>query len=195
LKQIRMLRALPRSKARSAAIGLAEFEGTVRATSADGFMSKSLSETAQPFYLEDETGRILVDPKGATVRPRSVSGMSLHVNEIEGGIREGDRVYVMDNVQPRADAPCGALGADALVVRPLRQTLVSSTLARMLLSKGDAVTDRDTPNIFIADKGAEHDVVMRLRMALWDFCVIGAVYLAASLWLVQAAWPWLSPPG
>ena len=29
------------------------------------------------------------------------------------------------------------------------------------------------------------------HMALWDFGVLSAAYLAASLWLVQAAWPWL----
>ncbi len=193
LKQIRQVRALPRSKARSAAIGLAEFEGTIRATSADGHVSKSLSEAVQPFHLEDETGRILVDPRGATVRLRSGSGVALQANEIEEGLRDGDHVYVIGNVQLRDDAPPGGADSDSLVVRPLGQALVSSPVARLLFSKGEAMADRDAPNIFIVDKGHEHDVALRLRMALWDFCAIGAVYLPASLWLVQAAWPWLSP--
>ena len=193
LKQIRQVRSLPRSKARSAAIGLAEFEGTVRATTADGSVSKSITEPALPFHLEDESGRILVDPRGAKVRLRQASGQSLSLNEIEEGIRDGDHVYVIGNVQLRADAPPGALGPDALVVRPLEQSLVSSPVARLLFPKGDGVADRDAPNIFIVDRGAEHDVIARLRLTLWDFCAIGTVYVAASLWLVQAAWPWLSP--
>ena len=192
LKQIRLVRALPRSKARSAAIGLAEFEGTIRAASPDGYVSKSPSDAVQPFHLEDETGRILVDPRGATVRLPSGSGAALQANEIEGGLRHGDHVYVIGNVQCRDDAPPGAADSGSLVVRPLGQALVSSPVARMLFAKGDAMTDRDTPNIFIVDKGHEHDVTLRLRTTLWDFCAIGAIYLASSLWLVQAAWPWLA---
>ncbi len=193
LKQIRQVRALPRSKARSAAIGLAEFEGVARATEPDGHVSKSGQEKARPFHLEDETGRILVDPRNAVVRPRSASGTSLALNEIEAGIRDGDRVYVIGNVQRRDDRSPGEPDPDRLVVRPLGQTLVTSPVGRLLFSKGNAVADRDAPNIFIVDKGSEHDVGLRLRMALWDFCVIAAVSLGASLWLVQAAWPWLSP--
>lgn len=193
LKQIRQVRTLPRSKTRSAAIGLAEFEGTARATSADGYVSKSLSEAAQPFHLEDETGRILVDPRGATVRPRSGSGASLQVNEIEEGIRDGDRVYVIGNVQNREAYSPDALDADRLVVRPLGQSLVSSPIGRLIFPDRHQVADRDAPNIFIVDKGHEHGVALRLRMALWDFCAMGAIYLAASLWLVHAAWPWLTP--
>jgi len=31
----------------------------------------------------------------------------------------------------------------------------------------------------------------RSTKPLWDLGVLSAAYLAASLWLVQAAWPWL----
>ncbi len=192
VKQIRQVRALPRSKARSAAIGLAEFEGIARTADADPAVSKMDTGKARPFYLEDETGRIRVDPRDAAVRPPTTSGMSLQPNEIEAGIRDGDRVYVIGNVQRRDDAPPGAPDSEHLVVRPLGLALVSSPVGRLLFSKNNAVADRDAPNVFIVDKGGEHDVALRLRMALWDFCAIVAAYLAASFWLVQAAWPWLS---
>jgi hypothetical protein len=55
----------------------------------------------------------------------------------------------------------------------------------------NGLADRQTPNIFIVDKGRERDVTLRLRTKLWDFCAVSAVCLAASLWLVRAAWPWL----
>ena len=159
LKQIRQVKTLPRSKTRSAAIGLAEFEGTVRPMSEDGYVSQLVSRPAQPFHLEDETGRILVDPRGATVRPRTTSGLSLQINEIEEGLRDGDRVYVIGNVQRRDNVPAGAPEAETLVVRPLEQTLVRSPIMQLLISGKTVVADRDAPNIFIVDKGREHDVI------------------------------------
>ena len=185
LKQIRQVRTLPRSMARSAAIGLSEFEGTARAEGGDSLISPEREGSATAFYLEDETGRIRVEPQEAAVRAPSVSSRSLELNEVEGGIRDGDRVYVIGFAQPRAS------DSNELVVRPLRQRLVSSPIGRLLLPAKRQMVDRDTPNIFIVEKGSEHNVILRLRMALWDFCVFAAAYLVASLWLVQAAWPWL----
>lgn len=185
LKQIRQVRALPRSKARSAAIGLSEFEGTARAEGDNTVISPEREGSAAAFYLEDESGRIRLEPQEAAVRAPSLSGAALQLNEIEGGIRDGDGVYVIGFAQPRAP------DSTELVVRPLRQRLVSSPIARLLLPAKRQMVDRDTPNIFIVEKGREHNVIVRLRMALWDFCVFAGAYLAASLWLVQAAWPWL----
>lgn len=85
-----------------------------------------------------------------------------------------------------------ALGSDRLVIRPLKQTLVSSPIGRLLFPERHQPVDRDAPNIFIVDKGREHDVIARLRLALLDFCVFSVLYLGTSLWLVQAAWPWLA---
>lgn len=186
LKQMRLIRALPRSRVRSAAAGLAEFEGIARRVS---YAPRDGQPEMQPFWLEDETGQILVDPRGVVVRPWGASGAALQVNEVENGIREGDRVYVIGHVQPRLDEPAQTSWREGLVVRPLRQSLVTSPVAALFLDEG--LADRQTPNIFIVDKGRERDVTLRLRTTLWDFCVVGAVYLAASLWLVQAAWQWL----
>jgi len=191
LKQIRQVAALPRSKARSAAIGLAEFEGVARLLPTRGVPPKA--GEMQPFLLEDETGHILVDPRGVILRQRTLSGVSLQLNEVEEGIREGDRVYVMGNVQRRNPESAEDPGSDRLVVRPLRQSLVSSPVGRLLFPQRSQMADRVAANIFIVDKGRELKVLLRLRMALWDFCFVSAVYLAASFWLVQAAWPWLTP--
>lgn len=188
LKQMRLVRALPRSRIRSAAAGLAEFEGIARRVS---YAPRDGQPEMQPFYLEDETGRIFVDPRGVMVRPWGASGAALQANEVEDGIRDGDRVYVIGHVQPRLDGPAEAPRREGLVVRPLRQSLVASPVAKLFLGKAEGLADRQTPNIFIVDKGRERDVTLRLRTTLWDFCVVGAVYLAASLWLVQAAWQWL----
>ena len=188
LKQLRLVRALPRSRARSAAVGLAEFEGTARRVT---YASRDGQPEMQPFDLEDETGQILVDPRGVVVRAWGASGAALQANEVEEGIRDGDRVYVIGHVQPRLDGPAQAPWREGLVVRPLRQSLVASPVAKLFLGEAAVLADRQTPNIFIVDKGRERDVTLRLRTTLWDFCVVSAIYLAASLWLVQAAWPWL----
>jgi hypothetical protein len=191
LKQIRQVLALPRSRARSAAIGLAEFEGIARALGDDTGITRTGTRTAAPLYLEDETGRILVDPGEAAVRPRSLSGASTTLNEIEEGISDGDRVYVIGNVQPREDAPPGALDSERLVIRPLRQRHADSPLARLLFMERSRPADRDAPNIFIVDRGSERNVTRRLRFVIWDYVVYIVVYLGASLWLTQAVWPWL----
>ena len=188
LKQMRMVRALPRSRVRSAAAGLAEFEGIARRVS---YAKRDGQPEMQPFYLEDETGRIRVDPRGVMVRPWGASGAALQANEVEDGIRDGDRVYVIGHVQPLLDEPAQAPRREGLVVRPLRQSLVASPVARLFLGKAEGLADRQTPNLFIVDKGRERDITLRLRTTLWDFCVVSAVYLAASLWLVHAAWKWL----
>lgn len=193
LKQIRQVRALPRSKARSAAIGLAEFEGIARAAGGRREITPSRKETAAPFHLDDGSGRILVDPREAAVRERSLAGASLTLNEIEEGIRDGDRVYVIGNVQWRDDAPADALESERLVVRPLRQRAVDSPIARLLYVERKRPGDREAPNIFIVDKGRERDVTRRLRLVLWDYCVYIVVYLGASFWLTLAAWPLLPP--
>lgn len=193
LKQIRQVRALPRSKARSAAIGLAEFEGIARAGGGRREITPSRRKTAAPFHLDDGSGRILVDPREAAVRERSLAGESLALNEVEEGIRDGDRVYVIGNVQPREDAAPNALESERLVVRPLRQRAVDSPIARLLYVERKQPGDREAPNIFIVDKGREHNVTQRLRFVLWDYCVYIAVYMGASFWLVQAAWPLLPP--
>ena len=188
LKQMRLIRALPRSPVRSAAVGLVEIEGIARRVS---YSSRDGQTEMQPFYVEDDTGRIRVDPRGAMVRPWGASGFALQVNEVEDGIREGDRVYVIGNAQPQLDEPSETPWRGGLVVRPLRQSLVPSPIARLLFAAPEGLADRQTPNIFIVDKGRERDVTLRLRTTLADFCVVGAVYIGASLWLVQAAWPWL----
>jgi hypothetical protein len=189
LKQMRLVRALPRSRIRSAAAGLAEFEGIARRVS---YGSRDGRPEMQPFYLEDDTGRIRVDPRGVVVRPLGASGFALQVNEVADGIRDGDRVYVIGHAQPLLDEPAEAPWREGLVVRPLRQSLVSSPVAQLLLGRPGGLADRQTPNIFFVDKGRERDVTLRLRTTLWDFCIVSAVYLAASLWLVQAAWQWLA---
>lgn len=64
LKQIRLVRALPRSKARSAAIGVSELEGTARAEGGDSMISPQREGRAAAFYLEDDSGRIRVEAAG-----------------------------------------------------------------------------------------------------------------------------------
>jgi hypothetical protein len=191
LKQLRLVRALPRSKARSAAMGLAEFQGRARMVTYGPRERSSQEMELQPFRLEDETGWILVDPRGVAVRPWGVHGLALHVNEVAPRVREGDPVYVIGSVQPRLDGPAEAPWRDAPVVRPLGQALASSPVMQLLFTRIKAVADRQSPNLFIVDKGPESDVVVRIRMALWDFCAISVIYAAASLWLVAMAWPWL----
>jgi len=154
--QAQQVTNLATSKARSAAIGLSEFVGKARAYPAAGglptnpcifnfsYQIFSHSETwssgrmVGKFYLEDDTGKILVDPGNADLQVQVpfftflfyILGrrpyLAALTRRVEKGywpsrsysLFDGDPIYLIGHVAERADAPPDALGPDRLVVRP-----------------------------------------------------------------------------
>jgi hypothetical protein len=85
----------------------------------------------QPFYLEDDTGCILIDPRESRFRTRWMTSFGGRITETVLRRREqlpdlttphvmilqpGDPVYVIGTAQPNPDAPADASDSERLVV-------------------------------------------------------------------------------
>lgn len=174
LRQARQLANLPTSRARSAALGIAEFRG--RACRIDGAAGEVLSwrmggtQRLEPFYLEDESGRILIDPRGATFRVSRASSYGGRIVEIVLTRRTtqpeltrpltmqlltGDPIYVIGNVTLNPDTPAGALGSERLVVKPLVEPGITNVFVSLLLGRGNIPAARRIEHVFFLSDGSE----------------------------------------
>jgi hypothetical protein len=245
---LRTLDNLPRSRARSAAMGLAEFRGVVRrapdrpgaapemvdrgeaaALGAPPPRAVLYSATVpgpgardsgrriwSPFHLEDETGRILVDPRGAEfwdgtgsmlagklfrvylpvrierrVLPGTAAG-GRPVPILVQRLDEGDRVSVIGSVETNRQAPAGATGHERLVVRPSRELREARGLERLRAGFGARVRRSGEWHLFfLAPEHDEGRLGGLLRAAARSAAIAAAVWAALSLGLVLlrlAAW-------
>jgi len=174
LRQARQIANLPTARARSAALGIAEFRG--RARRADGADGEVLAWTLaggqrfEPFYLEDATGRILIDPRGAKFRVSRASSYGGRIVEIVLTQRTtspeltrpltmqlltGDPIYVIGNVTLNPEAPPGALGSERLVVKPLVEPGVTNVFASLFFGKWSIPAARRIEHVFFLSDGSE----------------------------------------
>lgn len=144
----RQIEILPTAKIRSVAVGLAELKG--RAVPLGGSSARTpimrswLESTGdgartmthiEPFYLDDGTGRILVDPRGASINDEGqFFRVGMHQAILkrfekktgfpESRLTPGDTVYVVGNVQINRDGSDGA-DNDAIVIKPNKPSMLS----------------------------------------------------------------------
>ncbi len=195
---------LPTSKARAAAVGLAEFRGVARSSKPGQdlilshewvlFRDKQIEyevKTLDSFYLEDETGRIRVDPvhDGVVFRTPSVSLLTALFGKRAGEIvltrrverdlwpnrtsvlKDGDPVYVIGTVEA---------GAQGLVVRPSAEGRVGEDLVLHFLSLLEPRPRRDVHDVFfIADSGEARARVLILR-GFWRYMLWALFWTACS---------------
>lgn len=222
---------LATSKARSAHVGLSEFRGTVRQAAPLDDRVDSLPEGAvfyfvtdcpdgvdgnvmwewlqapvtRPFYLEDETGRILVDASRAkkggslvqfflghricevilTRHGRSETGEASGVPWLE----DGDPIYLVGYVEENPDAPAGAMGSDRLIVRMAPQATVLDSLAKKLGINLKGRGRRDVHDVFIMSDTTETDTRKIILKGFHVRLVTALVWLALSVfnvwWVVR----------
>ena len=138
LHEKRLVEDVPASKVRSVAMGLAEVKGAARTKAPlaspitglpcvyyrylieeersgsrgnDRWVTIDKGESTQPFYVEDETGRILVDPSGAETIlrqdyrsiQRDGGWLSKRRRYTEWHLVPGERVYVLGTVSKTTD--------------------------------------------------------------------------------------------
>ncbi len=207
LRVIRQIENLPTSKARSAALGLAEFRGVawpVSTPSAQPILFWNIRrpgrEVLNRFYLEDDTGHILVDPKGAefshgafrflySVRsilltPRVEHGVPGMVSRL----MPGDRVYVIGSVEENRGASRDAADADRLVVRPSSDWVKPNLLQLLGPTTGSKVPGGDIHHVFFLSDTSERtaaDLVREATWRTWYAASAGAAMSAALLWVVS----------
>lgn len=240
LREHRQVANLPTSKARSAAIGLAELRGVARAVApearqvrcegpalkdppseailfvvkrlirgaSDGSATGSfIHEAKTPFYLEDESGRILVDPRDACfwdaatssflerfsafwqrfpriLLTRRVERRSLGFMNVEETrtLMPGDPVYLVGSVEPNPAAPPDAADSDRLMVRPAILGAVKSGFLDRWVPYLKHSRDHDIHQVFILADTTEAGAGGFLRLGLRRACV------HMALWIVPAAW-------
>ncbi len=214
---------LPTSKARSAAVGLVEVEGTARVAvgqfdaaietrgpaydwehaipatamlykgtaQASAGMQSSTCEFLRPFFVEDATGRILIDPRGArfgSFRTLYLFGEPpARLALSKDRLLDGDPVYVMGRVRPRSDAPSLAADAERVVLAAFPDGHRSSApgwvgRVRAALSKRD---------VFLVSDTREAGVHRALGDSLLEAFMSELILFIAALWLCLTHAPFL----
>ncbi|MCS6894336.1 MAG: E3 ubiquitin ligase family protein [Deltaproteobacteria bacterium] len=169
LKTKRIIDNIPTSKVQSVALGLAELSGKIRATepsispifgetcayyksriekkSGKRTIKLFEAESKNFFFLEDETGRILVDPEGISIEcePRFVrvgslnflrsstdhklrSLSTINATAKEWIFKDEDHVYILGNVEPME-------GANLVIRRSKNYPFFISNLGEKKVSK------------------------------------------------------------
>lgn len=194
--QFLAVRDLPRSAAASVAAGLSELSGTVRRIEnrdgpldpgqpvmqfywqllgtqrqGDTIMLGTYDKHLRPFYLDDDSGMIRIDPGHPEVELRRPLGSALTAffgrrsfeilltsrtqrpswHERRYALHEGDRVYVIGYVETDPTAPPDATGPDRLVVRPRIEARTGYEALLQFLVPGRTPTRTPQDVFIIAD--------------------------------------------
>ena len=208
LRQVQQLGNLPTSKVHAAPLGIAEFRGVARSINPGeetvlSWDSSKRPET-KPFYLEDSTGRILVDPGGAVFRTGRATSLAGRILEIvltgrvtpaEIGrpltmeLRSGDEIYLIGTVMLNPSAAAEASGTDALVVKPLEQQGVADPFVGMLLGRSGLPPARDIHHVFFLSDGDERLARRHLMGGVKDIWAKAILMAALSLLLISLQFP------
>ena len=151
------------------------------------------------FWLEDRSGRILVDPRGVdfwaggfflTVEAQSLLLFRRRKRGPSAGpgvigvesLREGDRVYVIGAAEPDRDAPPDAVGSERLVVRPTTLYPARGIMSRLMPTLEDEPAEDYKNTFFLYDR----DEASALRVLRKEELVLvrtALVWLGLSLGL------------
>jgi len=200
-RQAAQLDLLPTSKARSAAVGLVELQGRACPVSPSGtgpilqYNSRLAGLTRlEPFYLEDDTGRILIDPRTSRFRTRWRTSFGGRITETVLKRREqlpdlssphvmtllpGDPVYVIGTAQPDPTAPADAVDSERLVVRRANSGIFSSPLWQV--SQGRIKPQHRAEDIFFLTDSKEQVARKRIMKGMWQVWAWALVWIALSL--------------
>jgi hypothetical protein len=121
------------------------------------------------FWLEDRSGRILVDPRGVsfwsggfflTIEAQSLllSRRRRRAPAAGAGVlsqvclREGDRVFVIGSAEVDPQAPSEAVGSEHLVVRPTKLYPAQGLLSRLFHPRAQAPAEDYKNTFFVYDR-------------------------------------------
>ena len=213
-RQAAQVDILPTSRARSVAIGLVELAGRARHLTADThgpilhYDSRSPAKNRkQPFYLEDETGQILIDPRKTRFRTPGRTSLGGRLTETVLKNREqlpdlttphimtlesGDPIYVIGTAHVNPDAPSGAKGSDRLVIQRRKGSIFTDPLWRA--SQGKIKPAHRVEDILFITDSAEADARRRIMRGIWQVWAWALLWIALGLSLFNFQLP-RSRPG
>ena len=140
---------------------------------------KDHSETIiNRFYIEDNSGKILVDPEGAEflgpgdIGPRQSLSMIIlarrvQTEEIEpekinkittAALLPGDPVYLIGPVVNNSNAVKGASGPERLIMKPSLKKEKAGFISRLFFNMDKHIASRDPRNMFVLSDTAELNV-------------------------------------
>ncbi|GEM_PF-6712807 len=179
LAQLRELQLMVPAKVRSATMGLVELEGALRIEPpADG-------KGPPRWFLEDDTGRIPVDPKLHGGEPLPLLNDSIY--EVAQELADGDYVYLLGHAHPDPDASPGTLDATRLVVRPVTETLLAGLMKNRSFSRPRPL--RENPGVFVLAPGGERRAQRLLRRHLVTSAALSLATIAAAVWMLSVEVP------
>ena len=240
LRQSRLIENLPTSKARSAALGLAEFQGVARPVEDRSLFKEKIENEASfmetwdgapkdrivllgkwwvrdnegvspasqkassRFYLEDDSGRILVDPTGVDIggpgggEVQSIILSKHHTRVFHQDhtgsvwtLMPGDPVYLIGSVEVNEEAPPDATGSDRLIVRPSSRVSQTHFLRRLILGSAKWLSAKDVQDIFLLTDTHEIEASSILKKSVRSWIILAIFFTASSFWLFLYSAPWL----
>jgi len=213
LRQVRQVGGLATSKAASVALGPAELHGVVRPRAGGSpvvlsFQASPRKEHIEPFYLEDDSGRILVDARGATFRGAFWNLFAARTWEIvltrpaerspgdgpwRTALHAGDPVYVIGHVRRLPSASLEGLDSETLVVGPLQERDEANPLLRLRwgrwLDQLQGYSRREAQHVFFLSDTTETRAKRLILRGLYASWLRGALWLGAALTLLAGELP------
>jgi hypothetical protein len=150
------------------------------------------------FYLEDDTGRILVDPRGVKFWDgkgnflwspiRSIYLEKHYSEEIlpwrsSAMLLPGDSVYVIGNVEKNEDAPPDAVDSERLVIKPATGLEAASFFKRLLFGEKRRTKGTDIYDIFFLTDVTELNASELFTKGLKNVWIWMLIWVALSLTL------------
>ena len=212
---------LPTSKAGSVALGLVELRGWARSEGSEHEPIISLNwsmfdylqptQKLRPFYLQDKTGRVLVDPTECRVRAGWVTDLASmggcheimlkrRVEKDDGHdsvtrtLMPGDPVYLIGNAEVNPQAAPDAVDSERLVIRPAIQSSWSLSLWRFLFGKAELAKGRSIFNVFFLADKEEVSAKQLILNGFHTVLAVGGLWLASPAVLFWFALHPISPP-
>lgn len=223
------LRNLPTSTVGSVAIGLSELKGVAQPRQGEAKDRKEETEKGEQrigktspillnnlyvyenevkgkticsrFYLDDGTGRILVDPRGIKFwdgrgnflwQPFRIIYLAKRISEevmpwrYRATLLPGDPVYVIGNVEENKEAPLDAADSERLVIRPRSGGEEPNLMKRILFGEKRKTTGKDIYNVFFLTDVTEADATALFTRGLKTVWIWMLVWVALSLTLAVA---------
>lgn len=222
-RELWLVANLRTSKALSAKVGLVKLRGVARADESAGqhpheailFLAihpqtedshRMPTQMLNPFYLEDETGRIRVDPRRARIRlgwnanfwedaSQSWIHLTRRVDRSGGGevrmLLPGDPVCVVGTAEIDKEVPQQAMRAPRLVVRPWSRRVPPGWFTR-LVKREEKAKDRDVHEVFLIADTTEEKVPRVILGGAGQIALYTAIYLGSCGFLAWAQIPMTS---
>jgi len=196
-KQAGLVEALPTSRARSVALGLVELQGrAVHVGKGRGavlqYNSRDLTALRnKPFYLEDDSGRILIDPGESRFRTRWLTSLGGRIVETVLTLREqkpdltaphtltllpGDPVYVIGTAEQKPGKTNRELGSERLVVKRRSGGVFNSPLWQV--AQGRIKPGHEIEDVFFLTDAREKKAKSYIMRGMWQ------VWVWALFWII-----------